>query len=179
MPKDTFNFNYNSIFIISKHLLKTSWLRITEVKLQMLSNCLDFTFFLKEKERNLPKDTFNFNYNSIFIISKHLLKTSWLRITEVKLQMLSNCLTLQSCNCVFRNLLLQKKSVKGNYPWKESSDSEITNKIGNTLWCSCGKYKSMATHAQSICYAALINMKFVKVISNVYLLIFFYSLNNW
>ena len=127
----------------------------------------------------MPKDTFNFNYNSIFILSKHLLKTSWLRITEVKLQMLSNCLTLQSCNCVFRNLLLQKKSVKGNYPWKESSDSEITNKIGNTLWCSCGKYKSMATHAQSICYAALINMKFVKVISNVYLLIFFYSLNNW
>lgn len=101
----------------------------------------------------MPKDTFNFNYNSIFIISKDLLKTSWLRITEVKLQMLSNCLTLQSCNCTFRNPLFQKKSVKGNYPWKESSGSEEdTSKIGNTLWCSCGKYKTMATYAESICW---------------------------
>ena len=37
-------------------------------------------------------------------------------------------------------------------PGKESSDSEEEiRRIGNTLWCSCSKYKPMATHAESIC----------------------------
>ena len=45
-----------------------------------------------------------------------------------------------------------KESVKENCPGKESSDSEEdTSKIRNTLWCSCGKYEPMATHAESIC----------------------------
>ena len=42
--------------------------------------------------------------------------------------------------------------MKENCPEKESSKSEEdTSKIGNTLWCSSGKYKPMATHAESIC----------------------------
>ena len=45
-----------------------------------------------------------------------------------------------------------KESMKGNYAGKESSDSEEdTSSFGNTLWCSCGKYKPMATHAENIC----------------------------
>ena len=52
-------------------------------------------------------------------------------------------------------------------PGKESSDSEEEiRRIGNTLWCSCGKYKPMATHAESIC--CLDKLKFVKVILKVY-----------
>ena len=48
---------------------------------------------------------------------------------------------------------VSKESVKENYPGKESSDSqEDTSRIGNILWCSCGKYKPIATHAESICY---------------------------
>ena len=43
--------------------------------------------------------------------------------------------------------------MKENCPGKESSDSqEDTSKIGNTLWCSCGKYRPMAIYAESICY---------------------------
>ena len=46
---------------------------------------------------------------------------------------------------------VSKEFVKGNCPEKESSDSEEeTSRTGNTLWCSCGKYKPMATHAESI-----------------------------
>ena len=33
----------------------------------------------------------------------------------------------------------------------ESSDLGEISRIGNTLWCSYGKYKPMATHAESIC----------------------------
>ena len=47
---------------------------------------------------------------------------------------------------------VSKESVKENCTEKESSDSEEgSSKIGNTPWCSCGKYKPMATHAESIC----------------------------
>ena len=36
-------------------------------------------------------------------------------------------------------------------PGKESSDSEDdSSKIGDTLWCSCGKCKLMDTHAENI-----------------------------
>ena len=46
---------------------------------------------------------------------------------------------------------VSKEYVKENCP--VSSDlKEDTSRIGNTLWCSCGKYKPMATHAKSICY---------------------------
>ena len=48
-------------------------------------------------------------------------------LTNVKLQMMNTCLT--------------------------SSDSEKdTSRIENILWSSCGKYKPMATHTESICY---------------------------
>ena len=47
---------------------------------------------------------------------------------------------------------VSKECVNENCPGKESSDSEEdTNKIGNTLWCFCGKYRPMATHAERIC----------------------------
>ena len=37
-------------------------------------------------------------------------------------------------------------------PGKESWNSQEGNsKIGNTLWCFCGEYKPMATHAKNIC----------------------------
>ena len=45
-----------------------------------------------------------------------------------------------------------KKPVKGNHKGKEYSDSEEdTSRFGNTLWCSCGKFRPMATYAESIC----------------------------
>ena len=48
---------------------------------------------------------------------------------------------------------VSKESVKESCPGKESSDSEEhTSRIGNTLWCSWGKYKPMATHTKCICY---------------------------
>ena len=47
---------------------------------------------------------------------------------------------------------VSKESVKENCPGKESSDSEEdTSRIGNTLWCSCSKYKPMTTNAESVC----------------------------
>ena len=47
---------------------------------------------------------------------------------------------------------VSRDSVKENCPGKESTDlQEDTSKIRITLWCSCGKYKPMATHAESIC----------------------------
>ena len=46
---------------------------------------------------------------------------------------------------------ISKTSVKEKCPGKESSDSEEdTSRIGNILLCPCGKYKPMATHAESI-----------------------------
>ena len=46
---------------------------------------------------------------------------------------------------------VSKESVKGNCPGKESSDwEEDTSRTGNTLICSCGKYKPMATHVERI-----------------------------
>ena len=39
-------------------------------------------------------------------------------------------------------LCVSKESMKENCPRKKSSDSEEgISKIGNTLWCSCDKYK--------------------------------------
>ena len=47
---------------------------------------------------------------------------------------------------------VSKESMKENCPGNKLSDSEeSTRKIENTLWYSCGKYKPMATHAESIC----------------------------
>ena len=47
---------------------------------------------------------------------------------------------------------VSKESVKDNCPGKKPSDlQESASRIGNTLWCSCGKYKLMATHVESIC----------------------------
>ena len=46
--------------------------------------------------------------------------------------MKNTCLTLQSFNCASTNPVFQK-SPKENYPGKESSDSEDTSSIGNTL----------------------------------------------
>ena len=43
------------------------------------------------------------------------------------------------------------KESKRKLPGKESSDSQDTNRIGITPWCSCGKSKRMATHAESVC----------------------------
>ena len=55
---------------------------------------------------------------------------------------------------------VSEDSVKENCWGKESLDAEEdTSRIGNTLWCSCCKNKSMATHAESICF--LKNIKFV------------------
>ena len=60
-------------------------------------------------------------------------------------------LTLQSCNRTSMNRMFHKCQ-KENCPGKESSNSEEdTSRIGNTLWCFCGKYKPMATHAESVC----------------------------
>ena len=45
-----------------------------------------------------------------------------------------------------------KEKMKENCPRKESSNlEEDTGRTRNTLWCSCGKYKTMATYAESIC----------------------------
>ena len=47
---------------------------------------------------------------------------------------------------------VSKESVTENWQGNESSDSEeYASRVGNTLWSSCGKYKPMATHAESIC----------------------------
>ena len=45
---------------------------------------------------------------------------------------------------------VSKESVKENCSRKTSDSEEDTSKIGNTLWCFCGTYKPMATHAESI-----------------------------
>ena len=46
-----------------------------------------------------------------------------------------------------------KESLKENSSGIESSDSQgDSSRIGNTLWCSCGKCKSKAPHAETICY---------------------------
>ena len=67
-----------------------------------------------------------------------------MRLKKVNLQMMNTCLTLQSC--------VSKELVKENCPGKESSVSEEdASRIGNTLWCSCGKHRPMANHAESIC----------------------------
>ena len=45
-----------------------------------------------------------------------------------------------------------KKAASKQKARKESSHSkEHSSEIGNTLWCSCGKCKLKATHAESIC----------------------------
>ena len=42
--------------------------------------------------------------------------------------------------------------LKESCPGKEASDSEEdSRRTGNTIWCSCGKCKSKATDAESIC----------------------------
>ena len=47
---------------------------------------------------------------------------------------------------------VSKESVKGKCSGKEWSDSEEdTSRIGNAVWCSCGKYTPMAAHVESIC----------------------------
>ena len=47
---------------------------------------------------------------------------------------------------------VSKASLKEICPEKESSDSQQgISSTGNTLWCYCGKCKSKATHAESIC----------------------------
>ena len=64
---------------------------------------------------------------------------------------MNTCLTFQSCCRTCTSPVFQK-SVKENCPGKESSDpEEDAGKVGNALWCSCGKCKPMATHAESIC----------------------------
>ena len=50
-------------------------------------------------------------------------------------------------NCV------SKEPLKGSCTGKELSNSEKdSSRIGNTLWCSCDKFKSKNTHAESICF---------------------------
>ena len=57
---------------------------------------------------------------------------------------------LQSC---IKERCVWKESMKENCPGKESTVSEEdTSRTGNTVWCSCGKYKPMATHTESICF---------------------------
>ena len=47
---------------------------------------------------------------------------------------------------------VSKGCLKENCPGIESLNSEgDSSRIRNTLWCSCSKYKSKATHAESIC----------------------------
>ena len=47
---------------------------------------------------------------------------------------------------------VSKEAIKENCSGKESSDSEEDfGRIGNALWCSCGKNKPMSTHGESIC----------------------------
>ena len=88
---------------------------------------------------------------------------------KIKFQMMNTCLTLQSCNRTSMNPVFQK-SPKENCPGKESSDSEDTSRIGNTLWCSCGKSKPMATHAESVCCLDKYEIRgsYFKVISFVF-----------
>ena len=53
--------------------------------------------------------------------------------------------------CMYKPCV-SKESMKEKCPGKESSNSEEdTSRIVNTLWCFYGKYKPMATHAESIC----------------------------
>ena len=48
---------------------------------------------------------------------------------------------------------VSKESLKESCPGKDLSDSEKdSRRIGNVLWCSYGKCKSKATHAESICW---------------------------
>ena len=89
-----------------------------------------------------------------------------MELKKVKFQMMNTCLNLQSCNCTSMSPAFQK-SPKENCPGKESSGSEEdTSRIGNTLWCSCGQYKPMTTHAESVCCSD--KYEFVKVNSKVY-----------
>ena len=47
---------------------------------------------------------------------------------------------------------VSREFVTENLQGKQSSDlEEDASRIGNTLWSSCGKYKPMAAHAESIC----------------------------
>ena len=63
---------------------------------------------------------------------------------------------------------VSKESVKGYYSRKESSDSEEdSSNIGNTLWCSLVN-RNQWLLMQKAC-AAWINMKFVNVISKVFI----------
>ena len=62
------------------------------------------------------------------------------------------CLALQSRNRTCTNTVFRKIPLKKNCPGKEPPDSEEgTSKIGNTIWCFCGKYKPMTTNAESTC----------------------------
>ena len=90
-------------------------------------------------------------------------------LKKIKFQMMNTCLTLQSCNRTSMNPVFQK-SPKENCPGKESSDSEDTSRIGNTLWCSCGKSKPIATHAESVCCLDKYEIRgsYFKVISFVF-----------
>ena len=61
-------------------------------------------------------------------------------LKKVKLQIMNNYLTLQSCNLRCTKSCVSNESVKENCPGNELSDSEEdTCRIGNTLWCYCGK----------------------------------------
>ena len=63
---------------------------------------------------------------------------------------------------------VSKEFVKGYYPRKESSDSEEdSSKIGNTLWCSLVNRNQWLLMQKA--FAAWINMKFVNVISKVFI----------
>ena len=58
---------------------------------------------------------------------------------------------------------VSNEALKESCPGKKSSDFEDDrSSIANTLWCSCGKCKSKATHAESIC--CLDKKKLLKVI---------------
>ena len=68
-------------------------------------------------------------------------------LNKVKLKRMNTCLALKSCSSTCTIHVFQKSLSE-----KLSSDSEGgTKKIGNTLWCSCGKYKPVVTRVESIC----------------------------
>ena len=47
---------------------------------------------------------------------------------------------------------ISKASMKNTCPGKKSLDSEEdSSRLGNTLWCFCGKCRQIAIHAESVC----------------------------
>ena len=88
----------------------------------------------------------------LWINTKLLWKMKIMGSVKVNLQVIHPCLTFPSCNPTFINLVFQRP-LWDIYLGKESTDLEEDSiRNGNTLWCSFGKCRPMATRTESLCY---------------------------